>query len=347
MSFKPEPDPHHHHHSTLTSFLGIDVSMTKHAVVSIVGAGGKTTFMYTLANELLGLRMKCVCATTTHIFKPDSDDRQRYTVHIVNSLDEFIQECKSIDLEFKNLFDEPPSNVPDPHDGVNDATQSNITNIHLFGTSIELENKIKGIPPEWIDKLSTDDDMLELIWVIEADGSRQLPLKAPKENEPVVPESTSHFVAVVGLSCLGQPIDEQHVCRSAKVKSLCFGAKVVDEVCLASVCSDEKNGLLKGSVKRHGPEPHTTFCCTCNKLPLVLHPPSPPISDLLSVSNSKTSSLSNPCVSQNRFVLLNQLNAMDNGRWNAVFRCMYDIINGPGPHFVDRVAVGSLSNLRQ
>ncbi len=42
--------------------------------------------------------------------------------------------------------------------------------------------------------------------LVEADGSRGLPLKAPAENEPVLPPDACLVIAVAGMSCVGQPI---------------------------------------------------------------------------------------------------------------------------------------------
>ena len=44
--------------------------------------------------------------------------------------------------------------------------------------------------------------------VIEADGSRMLPVKAPAAHEPVVPNETSLLVVVVGVDALSGPIRE-------------------------------------------------------------------------------------------------------------------------------------------
>ncbi len=42
-------------------------------VISFVGAGGKTTLMYSLAAHLTENRVKVVVTTTTHIYRPGED----------------------------------------------------------------------------------------------------------------------------------------------------------------------------------------------------------------------------------------------------------------------------------
>lgn len=43
--------------------------------------------------------------------------------------------------------------------------------------------------------------------LVEADGSRGLPLKVPAEHEPVIPVWTDTVIAVAGLDCVGEPIE--------------------------------------------------------------------------------------------------------------------------------------------
>lgn len=47
--------------------------------------------------------------------------------------------------------------------------------------------------------------------LIEADGSRRLPIKYPNETEPVIPPGTDLVLLVAGLSALGKPL--QDVCH--------------------------------------------------------------------------------------------------------------------------------------
>ena len=44
--------------------------------------------------------------------------------------------------------------------------------------------------------------------MVEADGSRQLPLKAHAEHEPVIPACSRQVICVVGLSGLHRPVAE-------------------------------------------------------------------------------------------------------------------------------------------
>jgi molybdenum cofactor cytidylyltransferase len=50
--------------------------------------------------------------------------------------------------------------------------------------------------------------------LIEADGSRGRPLKAPAEHEPPIPDFVDLVIVTAGLSALGGPLDDDHVHRS-------------------------------------------------------------------------------------------------------------------------------------
>ena len=63
----------------------------------------------------------------------------------------------------------------------------------------------------WLRAKSKKED---IPFLIEADGSRQKPLKAPAEHEPPIPEFTEIVIHVVGMSALGQPLDDEHVHRA-------------------------------------------------------------------------------------------------------------------------------------
>lgn len=44
--------------------------------------------------------------------------------------------------------------------------------------------------------------------LLEADGAKRLPLKAPAEHEPVIPPETALVIAVLGLDGIGKPVSE-------------------------------------------------------------------------------------------------------------------------------------------
>lgn len=144
------------------------------ASISLVGGGGKTTLMYALAAELRESGRSVAVATTTRIMPPGPASGAEMLF--------------AADIEALAGADYSPS-AP----------------LKVVATGMHpATGKVKGISPELCDAffLARLADFL----IVEADGSRRLPLKAPGPDEPVVPSLTTHFIAVVGLTCLGKPL---------------------------------------------------------------------------------------------------------------------------------------------
>jgi len=75
--------------------------------------------------------------------------------------------------------------------------------IVIVGRLVE-DGKIRGLSEDDTKKLKLIADVL----LIEADGSKHLPLKVPAETEPVIPRETDRVIVVAGLSGIGHPISE-------------------------------------------------------------------------------------------------------------------------------------------
>jgi molybdenum cofactor cytidylyltransferase len=155
------------------------------AVVSLVGGGGKTTSMFRLAGELAARGLRVVTTTSTHI----SREQVELSPAVVST------GCLS---RLGPLLDRHGQclvvGAPDDRD------------------------RVFGSPPEEIALLAARADVD--VVVIEADGSRSLPFKAPAEHEPVVHPLTTLLVAVAGIDILGAPLDEEHVHRARRAAAL-------------------------------------------------------------------------------------------------------------------------------
>lgn len=194
------------------------LALPERGLLAIVGAGGKTTAMYRLAAELTERGLRVACTTTTRIFPPEP--RQARLILAENN-EALLDECRDA------------------------AAQG-----HPVCIAWATENgKLMGLMPEFIHKLS-DADIFD--WVmVEADGARCLPLKAPAAHEPVVPGRSTHVLAVAGLTGVGTPLDERHVCRCshyAELSGLACGAPVTP-ASVAHVCAHPA-GLFKGAPAR-------------------------------------------------------------------------------------------------
>jgi probable selenium-dependent hydroxylase accessory protein YqeC len=105
--------------------------------------------------------------------------------------------------------------------------------------------KLQGHAPEHIDELKRAGRFDRVL--VEADGSRRRPLKAPAAHEPVIPSATDAVVVVAGMSGLGLPLSEETVFRAeiwAALSGTAPGAPV-DAESFARVALHEA-GLAKG-----------------------------------------------------------------------------------------------------
>lgn len=184
-------------------------------VVSLIGAGGKTTTLFRLADELWREGGKVLVTTTTKIFKPTKPHVHRL----------FLAQ------ELKSLLDEL-SKIHEPA-------------IVGVGYDFDAAGKLIGLPPDWFGALSKQGGM---DWILtEADGAAMKPFKVPGDHEPVVPEESSVTVWVMGMKILGEPLtpDFCHRAeRAARLLNVEIGAPVTEELILRLVENPE--GCLKG-----------------------------------------------------------------------------------------------------
>jgi probable selenium-dependent hydroxylase accessory protein YqeC len=194
------------------------LSLKNGGVISLVGAGGKTSLMFRLARELTRDGGRVLTTTTTKIFTPM---RKQSSILLLS------ESVKAIAQQANKLFKK---------------------NAHITaGSSIlHLKHKLKGLKPETIDALWQSGVFRWII--VEADGAAGRALKAPAAHEPVVPQSTRWLIGVVGLVAVGKPLNAKWVFRPDLVSNMTgldFGAAITEEA-IATVLTDDK-GIMKNS----------------------------------------------------------------------------------------------------
>ena len=153
------------------------------AVISLMGGGGKTTLMFTLAREAAAQGKKVLTTTSTRIFLPTPE--QSPALVLAENSEVFEREA----LPRLKLH----------------------THITLGAWVEEDKGKLKGPPPAFIDDIAATG-RFDLI-IVEADGARQFPIKASAAHGPVLPHATTHLIHVTGLDSLDQSLDSDHVHR--------------------------------------------------------------------------------------------------------------------------------------
>jgi probable selenium-dependent hydroxylase accessory protein YqeC len=119
---------------------------------------------------------------------------------------------------------------------------------HHITVAIErLESgKLKGVSANLVNGLSSLPGIDTII--AEADGAAGRPVKAPRENEPVIPISTSLVVAVLGVDGMERELDEKNVYqpeRVSKITGIPVGERLTDEAMAALMTHSE--GIFKGA----------------------------------------------------------------------------------------------------
>jgi len=192
----------------------LDIDANKGELISIVGGGGKTSIMMLLAKELKASGKRVLITTTTAIYVPGERSIDRLLLG-KNSFKEFIF-------------------LSSPTDGITAAAK--------FSDGV----KLKGFDPDFVDSIS-DLGIFDFI-IVEADGSRGAPIKAPAENEPVIPRNTDRIIGMIGLDCVGEKVYSKYVHRSeqfCKITGCSAGDDVSPRMVSRLIKSD--NGLFKGA----------------------------------------------------------------------------------------------------
>lgn len=141
------------------------------ALISIVGGGGKSALLFALGDRLPG---RVVLTTTTRIFA--AQIARAVASHAVDS------SVRETDLD--SVLREAPSGV-------------------LLIGHVEGE-KAMGIDPHLPARWLAREDVACV--VVEADGSRMRPIKAPAEHEPAIANATTDLVIALGIDALEGPL---------------------------------------------------------------------------------------------------------------------------------------------
>ena len=164
------------------------LGVTRGEMVSLIGAGGKTTTLFRLAKELRDQGCKVLVTTTTKFIKPIKPHIDR--LFLVDDVQALLDVCA--DLAAPTII--------------------------CAGCGVNQEGKLLGMPTQWLDRLNQDGAFDAIL--VEADGAASRLLKIPVDNEPVIPESCQTTVWIVAIKILGKPLTDEWVHRSARAREL-------------------------------------------------------------------------------------------------------------------------------
>ena len=184
-------------------------------IVAFVGGGGKTTAMFRLAGEIVAAGGRVITTTTTRIFAAQI----------------------SLAPTHLSTFEASRATV--------EAALNKHNHVLITGPVNAAEGKAAGVTLGLVEDLRAIPDLSAIL--IEADGSRMRPFKAPADHEPVIPGVTTLVVPVVGADVFGEPLGEEHVHRVELVQALTGAAEgepVTPEL-VAQVIGHPQGGLKR------------------------------------------------------------------------------------------------------
>ncbi len=184
--------------------------------IALVGGGGKTSLMFALAEELVGRDKIILTSTTTKVSHREAQ--------VAPSVVLLAASTKKEELDRKLRSER-----------------------HVFVSERLLDSgKVQGIDPALADRLYRELSVDYLL--VEADGSAGHPVKAPASHEPVIPESVTMVLALLGLEALGGVFSSETVFRPERVAEI-TGLRPGEEISAHALASlfFHPDGLFKGS----------------------------------------------------------------------------------------------------
>ena len=168
--------------------------------LGLVGAGGKTTAMFQLAHQM---EPPVLVSATTHLG---------------------VEQSSLADAHF--ILDQPFK--------IADLKSCLVDGVNLFTGPASEDYRIKGLAEIDLDELQRLADELDCPLLVETDGSRGLPIKAPAEHEPSVPAWVNMVAVLVGLSGLNMPLTAKTVHRPEEFSAL-SGAELGKPVTMPAI----------------------------------------------------------------------------------------------------------------
>lgn len=177
----------------ISSLLGqlIKNSDSHTTLISLCGAGGKTSTLFWLADYFHQQGKKVLITTTTRMFLPSPSHYRELIIEA--DLVRQLTRCQQ-------LPDGPAL-------------------VALFSHIEQASGKVAGPTPQQLD-LIKGQQRFDII-LVEADGAHHKLLKVPALHEPCIPGSSDWVIALVGGAMVGAKADPAQIHRWAELQALC------------------------------------------------------------------------------------------------------------------------------
>lgn len=179
----------------------LDLSPEAPLTVALVGGGGKTTMLWTLARQAREAGASVIVTTSTHM-------RPLTALPVIEGSAEA--------------------------DIAEELAQRGIVQVGF----LTKEGKLEGSPASLQFCRSIADVIL-----VEADGSRGLPLKVPASHEPQIPLESNGVIVLAGIDSLGVPLSQ--ICHRASLAAALLNCSVetpVSKAMMATLLTHREGG---------------------------------------------------------------------------------------------------------
>lgn len=148
-------------------------------LIAIVGGGGKSTLMQQLCREFVAQESRVIVTSTTKFQVPSKLELvlQSETPDYVSAVQHFLDKSSAVGLASEAYKD---------------------------------KNRLNGVSRQSVTEVRKFADVI----LVEADGSRQRPLKTHKEYEPPIPNESTHVIIICGAEVVGQALNDKTVHRA-------------------------------------------------------------------------------------------------------------------------------------
>jgi probable selenium-dependent hydroxylase accessory protein YqeC len=180
-------------------------------MATFVGAGGKSSGMRADAGVLSRRGLRVRITTTTRIG---------------------VEEFSSLPVAFVR-------SESDLLDSLASETAVEVISAGILGA----QQKHMGVEPSLLGRVSLPDD---LVLLVEGDGARRMPVKAPRAHEPVIPDGSAAVFALMGAAAFGEPVDSRSCCNPEGVLAVLGVRSGVFDAAALALLADSANGCRKG-----------------------------------------------------------------------------------------------------
>ncbi len=172
--------------------------------VAVVGAGGKTTLCWRLAQALAARGARVIFTTTTKIWQPVAET---FDLLHVGPIADFAPALDASTTWRTACLASAIEGTLDP------------TPVGNAGMPT-IQTKLVGFAPNAICGLKAATQGMLISVLVEADGARGLRIKAPGDSEPMIPGCADVVCVLASLDAIGQPLDAHIAHRMERIAQL-------------------------------------------------------------------------------------------------------------------------------